>query len=66
MKIYITKQNDTWDLIAFNHYGNENMMSELIDENLSLSHYVIFPAGIKINIPEAVLKISKSLPPWIN
>ena len=51
-QVYKTEAGDTWDLIAFKLFGNENLMQELLEENIELSEIVIFPAGVELSIPE--------------
>jgi len=51
-QVYKTEAGDTWDLIAFKLFGNENLMKELLEENIELSEIVIFPAGVELSIPE--------------
>ena len=65
---YISSQGDTWDLIAFNHYGltqKEFMMSSLLDANPDYVKLVILPANLEINIPDAVIPDTINLPPWL-
>lgn len=52
MQTYITQQGDTWDAIAFKFFGEEKYMKEIIEANWPLLDTLIFPYGIKINIPE--------------
>ena len=33
-QVYKTEAGDTWDLIAFKLFGNENLMKELLEENI--------------------------------
>lgn len=67
MRKYRTIQGDTWDKIAFREYkgvGGEKLMTSLIDNNSDYVDYVIFPAGIVLNIPDSDIPEIKSLPPW--
>lgn len=50
--IYITRQGDMWDQIAYEQIGSESYMGLLIQSNPHLIDYVVFPAGIEIQIPE--------------
>lgn len=68
MRNYTTISGDTWDLIAFKCYeglGGEKLTSLLIDYNSTYRETVIFQAGVTLNIPEAYIPVSKSLPPWM-
>lgn len=63
--MYITKQGDTWDLIAYNVYGKgyENQAGEIMKANPKLLDYFVFPEKIEVEIPELVQETS-DLPPW--
>ncbi|WP_113673757.1 tail protein X [Vallitalea guaymasensis] len=63
-KQYITVAGDMWDTIAYKSLGNENYTDKLIKNNLQYQDIIVFPAGIIINIPDAVEQISPLLPPW--
>ena len=52
MMQYKTVQGDTWDLIAKKQYGDEKQLDILMMNNFSLLNYVVFPAGIVVDIPE--------------
>lgn len=64
-EIYIAKQGDTWDRIAFMKWGEETMMHHLLDANPDLCNIVIFEGGEQVKIPimEEPLNTA-SLPPW--
>ncbi|MBQ6772550.1 MAG: tail protein X [Synergistaceae bacterium] len=67
MKTYRTIQGDTWDIIAYHVYetqGREKRLDALLESNPEYREYVIFPAGIILEIPEIDNTISESLPPW--
>lgn len=49
---YITKSGDTWDKIAYEKLGAEKHMGLLIQENPSYIHYVVFPSGIRLVLPD--------------
>ena len=63
-KTYTTIQGDMWDLIAFKVYGREVCMAELLAANETYRHTAIFPAGIKLTLPEIDLPKASTLPPW--
>ena len=63
---YITKENDRWDLISYQHYGTPNLYEEIIKSNSQVNPTPILASGIKLKIP--VLEINSNvqfdLPPW--
>ena len=66
MKQYRTVQGDTWDLIAKKQYGDEKKLDILMMNNFSLLNYVIFPAGIMVDIPELPDEAQQGWPEWRN
>lgn len=64
MKQYKTIQGDTWDLIAKREYGDEKKLDVLMANNYDLLDYVVFPAGILVNIPEISKDDRQGLPDW--
>jgi phage tail protein X len=65
MITYSTIQGDMWDMIAFRLTGSYAGMSELIRANPEYGEYVIFPAGIVLNVPEFTEDVADTLPPWM-
>lgn len=63
MEKYTTKQGDTWDTIALKVYNSEKRMDLLMQSNFNLLEYVVFPAGITVDIPE-ILEAKSDLPIW--
>lgn len=61
---YTTALGDTWDLIAYKMYGNERLMSVLIEANPQCRETVLFSADIVIQVPEVTTAATTSLPPW--
>lgn len=64
---YTTRQGDMWDYIAWNVYGNEQMMEVLInaEENRELMGIYIFSAGVKVWCPaETDPAAAVGRPPW--
>lgn len=65
---YITKLNDTWDMIANRAYANPMTISELMDANPGVPIMPILPAGIKLMVPVLtdtfVETNDANLPPW--
>ena len=64
MKQYKTVQGDTWDLIAKKQYGDEKKLDILMMNNFSLLNYVVFPAGIVVDIPELRDEEQQGWPEW--
>ncbi len=64
MKTYITKQGDTWDIVAYQQMGDCKYTKDLMWANRLLLDYLIFPAGIVLTIPAAKEAASDKLPPW--
>ena len=63
--LYRTRNNDTWDEIAFRHcIDKERGMSRLIEANSRYANTVIFSAGIILTIPEDVYETVTDVPPW--
>lgn len=61
---YITRQGDTWDLIAYNLFGSETYMRYLIEANWRLLDTLVFPSGVEITVPEIPEEIEEDLPDW--
>lgn len=64
--IYETSQGDTWDLIAYKELGSCTRMKELMNANYECRAYTVFPAGIKLVLPDVdeVETVYLDLPPW--
>ncbi len=60
---YITSAGDMWDKIAYEQMGSETYMPELVRNNYAYINYVVFPAGIRLQIPETD-DAQKELPAW--
>ena len=66
-EIYITKDNDRWDLLAFKFYQNPALIEVLLDANPRVKITPVLEGGIKLNIPtlsREELAGKKLLPPW--
>lgn len=61
---YTTMQGDLWDTIAFREMGSCSLTSALMRANLRYVDTYIFPAGVKLTIPDAEEPGSGPLPPW--
>lgn len=67
MRSYVTKQGDTWDIIAKAQLGSEFQMHQLIELNFKYRDILIFSSGIELNIPDVKpmpSTNSEQLPPW--
>lgn len=63
--LYETVQGDTWDILAHDIYGSENLFPILIAANPAYSNVVVFPAGVKLVIPETPrTKTNAVRAPW--
>jgi phage tail protein X len=63
-KTYTTALGDMWDLIAQRTLGSEAHTDALIRANVQHRHIYIFPANVKLKIPEVAVKPPAGLPPW--
>lgn len=52
VKTYTTISGDTWDKIAYDQLGSEYRATELMNANRDKVEYLIFPAGIVLELPE--------------
>ncbi len=62
-----TIMGDTWDTIALRIYGNVLRAQDLMEarENRPLLDYQVFPAGVKVAIPEIEeTTATDDLPEW--
>ncbi|UPK45897.1 tail protein X [Paenibacillus pabuli] len=64
MTTYTTVQGDMWDRIAHNLAGTEAATTALLQANPDFIEYVVFPAGIVLNIPDFTVDVPADLPPW--
>lgn len=49
---YVTSQGDTWDQIAYEQYGDEAYMKDLIEANPDYAGVFSFGSGVIINLPD--------------
>lgn len=62
---YITVKGDTFDIIAYKVYGNEELIKPIIEANPEHTETVIFDYGIKMTIPDIYSSNNDIfLPPW--
>lgn len=62
--IYITRQGDMFDLIAYKIYGDEKRMAELLEANPAHAKTLVFGAGVQLVVPDIVVPVSDSIPVW--
>jgi len=63
-KTYTTVQGDMWDSIAFSQLGSTSYTDKLMNLNQQYIGYFTFPAGIVLKLPDPVIEVDDSLPPW--
>lgn len=63
---YITKDNDRWDLIAYEFYSDATLYELIIIANPQVEIAPILLAGLKLKIPvlDTQDTIVFELPPW--
>lgn len=63
---YTTKSGDTFDIIAKEKLGKEKYTKELMQANKDYIEFIIFPAGIELELPEINVESSsgEQTPPW--
>ncbi len=68
MRVYTTIQGQTWDQIAYEVYGNEYMCDKIMDLNREKLDIFIFPAGVKLILPdeESIVRqsVQSDYPTW--
>lgn len=64
--IYVTKDGDRWDLIAWDHYGDAERYEPIIVANPDVAITPTLPGGIKLQIPvlDDARPTIAGLPPW--
>jgi phage tail protein X len=63
-RTYTTVSGDMWDWIAKKTLQSEMYMDALIKANIKHRNMFIFPAGVKLSIPDAPALPLEGLPPW--
>ncbi len=61
---YNTMQGDMWDIVAKKYTGDEKDFLSIVMANPEYGNYLVFPASIKLIIPEIESKKVEGLPPW--
>ncbi|KAA8750092.1 tail protein X [Paenibacillus sp. UASWS1643] len=64
MTTYTTIQGDMWDQIAYKLTGSIAGTTALLQSNPDYIEYVIFPAGIVLQVPDFEVEVASDLPPW--
>ena len=65
MNIYATKSGDTWDKIAYDLYGDESFMTQLMNANRQYAHICIFDSGYVLHVPDIKQEEDdEALPDW--
>ncbi len=64
-KKYITRNGDTYDMLAIAFYDDEMMSTYIMQANERYIGTVIFDAGIVLRIPILdIVETPETLPPW--
>ena len=61
---YITSQGDTWDLMAYDLYGDEKYMRYLLEANWPLLDTLVFSSGTMIVVPDIPEDADEDVPFW--
>jgi hypothetical protein len=63
---HITRQDERWDLLAWNYYGDPTLYGPIIQANPNVPIYGAFDAGIILQIPilQKASDVSNDTPPW--
>lgn len=61
---YTTSQGDTWDLMAYDLYGDEKYMHYLIEANWPLLDILVFSSGTPIVVPDIPEEAREDVPFW--
>lgn len=64
-RTYVTRQGDMWDSIAHAQLGDVSYADKLMNANVALLGYYIFPSGLELVLPDVVHpKATDAVPPW--
>ncbi len=63
---HVTVQDERWDLIAWQYYGDPTLYGPIIEANPNLPIVGAFDAGILVQVPilQKASDVSNDLPPW--
>lgn len=62
--IYYTEAGDTWDKIAYEQYGSEKYMEQLILANWDKLDVLVFSEGEELVLPELTDEEMDDTPVW--
>lgn len=64
--VYKTVAGDTFDIIAYQQYGDETKADKIMEANPELLDYFVFPANVSVVIPELdTTESTVPMPPWM-
>ena len=63
---HVTVQDERWDLIAWQYYGDPTLYGPIIEANPNLPIVGAFYFGILVQVPilQKASDVSNDLPPW--
>lgn len=62
---YVTSEGDTFDILALREYGEEQLSSVIIQENIQYADVLVFEQGTLLYIPVLeTIDTPDTLPPW--
>lgn len=61
---YVTREGDTYDILALDAYNDEFRAGEIIKANPQYAGVVVFDAGVTLRIPYLETAAPETLPPW--
>ena len=68
MAKYTTISGDTWDMIAYRAYRRELWADRIMQANMGMLDYMVFPAGVVLEIPEVSAykdaEVASDAPAW--
>lgn len=64
MRTFKTTQNQAWDQVSKENYGDEKSMGGLLPVNTAEMDALLFSGEMELAIPEIEVKRVTSLPPW--
>ena len=65
--VYLTRQGDTWDVIAYRLWGRETLMQALIAANPDHGDVVVFGPDVPLTVPVLTVPARRpDLPPWMH
>ncbi len=61
---YTTRAGDTFDILALDFYNDEYKANLLIEANPAYRKVLVFPAGVRLQVPRHEQTAATTLPPW--